>query len=74
MVDTAADFGSSLFDEGFRAEERLHARYEVFCTSAARHCRRFSDPSRHLEMTLWDLKRNTNSPSCAASAISIIYP
>jgi AraC-like DNA-binding protein len=70
MVDTVADFVPRRFStRDFDPKERLHACYEAFGTSAARRCCRLSDPSRHLEMTIWDLGRNTSSTSRTGACV-----
>jgi AraC-like DNA-binding protein len=70
MVETAADFVPRRFStKDFSPKERLRACYEAFGSSVARRSCRSSDPSRHLEMTIWDLGRNTNSPSHAGACV-----
>jgi AraC-like DNA-binding protein len=70
MVETAADFVPRRFStKDFAPNERLRACYDAFGSSAARRCCRLSDPSRHLEMTIWDLERNTISPSRAGACV-----
>jgi hypothetical protein len=69
-VDTAADFVPRRFStKDFAPKERLRVCYEAFGPSAARRCCRLLDPCRHLEMTIWDLERNTISPSRASTCV-----
>jgi AraC-like DNA-binding protein len=70
MVVTAADLVPRRFStKDFAPKERLRACYEAFGSSAARRSCRLSDPSRHLEMTVWDLERNTNLSSHAGACV-----
>jgi len=70
MVQTAADLVHRRFStKDFTPKERLRACYEAFGSSAARRSCRLSDPSRHLEMTIWDLERGTNLPSHAGACV-----
>jgi AraC-like DNA-binding protein len=73
MMETTEGFVPRRFStKDFAPEERLRGCYEAFGSSAARRWCRLSDPSRHLEMTIWDLGRNTISPVRAGACVQRI--
>jgi AraC-like DNA-binding protein len=69
MAMTADFVPRRLTTKGLAPKDRLPACHKAFGSSAARRSCRLSDPSRHLQMTIWDLERNTVSPASAGACV-----